>query len=155
MAKGYSKDLRARAVALVEDGESRRETARVLGLGASTAIRWIERWTTTGSVAALPGTGHSRSPLEAHRQWLLAQSRSWRRMTCVERVLVCAMTQEANLSKSSSCSVTFRSRPPKSILAASNSFVMLSMIELASSRNRTKRGHFWFDGQFILNSTAT
>ena len=70
MAKGYSKDLRARAVALVEDGESRREVARVLGLGASTAIRWIERWTTTGSVAALPGTGHSRSPLEAHRQWL-------------------------------------------------------------------------------------
>jgi hypothetical protein len=34
MAKGYSKDLRARAVALVEDGESRREAARVLGLGA-------------------------------------------------------------------------------------------------------------------------
>jgi transposase len=56
MAKGYSKDLRARAVALVEDGESRREAARVLGLGASTAIRWIERWATTGSVAALPGT---------------------------------------------------------------------------------------------------
>ena len=71
MAKGYSKDFRARAVALVEDGESRREAARVLGLGASTAIRWIERWATTGSVAALPGTGHSRSPLEAHRQWLL------------------------------------------------------------------------------------
>src|ERR1700692_1973235 len=71
MAKGYSRDLRARAVALVEDGESRREAARLLGLCASTAIRWIERWATTGSVAALPGTGHSRSPLEAHRQWLL------------------------------------------------------------------------------------
>jgi transposase len=69
--KGYSNDLRARAVALVEDGESRREAARVLGLGASTAIRWMERWASTGSVAALPGTGHSRSPLEAHRQWLL------------------------------------------------------------------------------------
>ena len=39
MAKGYSKDLRARAVALVEDGESRREAARVLGLGASTVNR--------------------------------------------------------------------------------------------------------------------
>ena len=71
MAKGYSNDLRARAVALVEDGESRREAARVLGLGASTTIRWIERWATTGNVAALPGTGHSRSPLETHRQWLL------------------------------------------------------------------------------------
>ena len=52
-------------------GESAREAARVLGLGASTAIRWIERWTRTGSVDALPGTGHSRSPLEQHRQWLL------------------------------------------------------------------------------------
>ena len=71
MAKGYSTDLKARAVALIEEGESRREAARILGLGASTAIRWIERWKTTGSVAALLGTGHSRSPLEAHRQWLL------------------------------------------------------------------------------------
>jgi len=71
VARGYSMDLRARVVALVEDGESRREAARVLGVGAATAIRWLERWTTTGSVAALPGTGHRRSPLEAHRQWLL------------------------------------------------------------------------------------
>jgi len=71
MAKGYSKDLRVRAVSLVEGGESAREAARVLDIGASTAIRWIERWTTTGSVDAKPGTGHSRSPLEKHKQWLL------------------------------------------------------------------------------------
>lgn len=71
MAKGYSKDLRERAVALVESGESAREAARLLEVGASTAIRWIERWTTTGSVEAKPGTGHSRSPLEEYRQWLL------------------------------------------------------------------------------------
>jgi len=62
MAKSYSIDLRARAVALVEDGESRREAARVLGLGASTAIRWIERWTTTGSVAA-----KARAPFIEHK----------------------------------------------------------------------------------------
>lgn len=71
MAKGYSKDLRVRAVAIVEAGESAREAARVLDIGASTAIRWMERWMTTGSVDAKPGTGHSRSPLEEHRQWLL------------------------------------------------------------------------------------
>ena len=71
MAKGYSKDLRERAVLIVEGGESAREAARLLNVGASTAIRWIERWTTTGSVAAKPGTGHSRSPLEKHKQWLL------------------------------------------------------------------------------------
>lgn len=71
MAKGYSKDLRERAVAMVEAGESRREVARVLNLAASTAVRWLNLWTTTGTVEAKPGTGHSRSPLKAHEQWLL------------------------------------------------------------------------------------
>jgi transposase len=71
MARGYSKDLRVRAVSIVEAGESAREAARLLNIGASTAIRWIERWTRTGSVDAKPGTGHSRSPLEKYRQWLL------------------------------------------------------------------------------------
>jgi transposase len=71
MAKGYSKDLRERAVSIVEAGESAREAGRVLDLGASTVIRWIERWTRTGSADALPGTGHSRSPLKTHEQWLL------------------------------------------------------------------------------------
>jgi transposase len=71
MAKGYSKDLRVRAVSIVEAGESAREAARLLDLGASTAIRWIARWTRTGSVEAKPGTGHSRSPLKTHERWLL------------------------------------------------------------------------------------
>jgi transposase len=71
MAKGYSKDLRERVVSIVEEGDSAREAARLLNVGASTAIRWIERWTTTGSVEAKPGTGHSRSPLDKHEQWLL------------------------------------------------------------------------------------
>jgi transposase len=71
VAKGYSKDLRERVVAIVEEGDSAREAARLLNVGASTAIRWIERWTTTGSVEAKPGTGHSRSPLNKHEQWLI------------------------------------------------------------------------------------
>ena len=71
MAKGYSTDLRARAIAIVEDGESAREAARVLNVAAATAIRWVELWTTTGSVEAKPGTGHSRSPLKAYEDWLL------------------------------------------------------------------------------------
>jgi transposase len=71
MAKGYSKDMRVRAVSIVESGESAREAGRLLDVSASTAIRWIDRWTTTGSVEAKPGTGHTRSPLEKHRQWLL------------------------------------------------------------------------------------
>ena len=71
MARGYSTDLRMRVVALVENGESAREAARQLEVGASSAIRWADQWSRTGSVTAKPGTGHCRSPLEAHRQWLL------------------------------------------------------------------------------------
>jgi len=71
MAKGYSRDLRERAIAMVEEGDSRREVARVLDLAPSTAVRWLDRWITTGTVEAKPGTGHSRSPLQAHAQWLL------------------------------------------------------------------------------------
>ena len=71
MTKGYSKDLRERAVVMVEEEESRREVARVLNLAPSTAVRWLDRWNRTGSVAAKPGTGHSRSPLKAYEQWLL------------------------------------------------------------------------------------
>src|ERR1035437_906915 len=71
MAKGYSTDLRVRVVALVEAGDSRREVGRLLDLPASTTIRWMDRWQTTGSVAAKPGTGHCRSPLEQHKRWLL------------------------------------------------------------------------------------
>jgi transposase len=71
MAKGYSKDLRVRAVEIIESGESAREAARMLSLGASTAIRWIDRWRKTSRVDAKPGTGHSRSPLEQHKSWLL------------------------------------------------------------------------------------
>ena len=71
MAKGYSKDLRVRAVAMVEEGESRREVARVLNLAPSTAVRWMDRWTTAGTLEAKPGTGHSRSPLNAYEKWLL------------------------------------------------------------------------------------
>jgi transposase len=61
-----------RALAIVGAGESAREAARLLNIGASTAIRWIERWTTTGSVDAKPGTGHSRSPLAAREAQAVA-----------------------------------------------------------------------------------
>jgi transposase len=34
-------------------------------------VRWLDRWTRTGSVEAKPGTGYSRSPLNPYEQWLL------------------------------------------------------------------------------------
>ena len=100
MAKGYSEDLRVRVVALVEAGESRREAARLLDVGASSAVRWLDRWTSTGSVAAKPGTGHCRSPLEAHKQWLLDLVAAEPDLTLDEiRVrLACEMKLEAGRS---------------------------------------------------------
>jgi len=71
MGRGYSNDLRARVISIVMEGDSAREAARLLNIGASTAIRWVERWTKTGSVEAKSGTGHVRSPLKQHEQWLL------------------------------------------------------------------------------------
>ena len=40
-------------------------------VGVSSAIRWVARWRQTGSVAAKP-MGGKRSPLDAHKDWLLA-----------------------------------------------------------------------------------
>ncbi|MBO0751375.1 MAG: hypothetical protein J2P53_04650 [Bradyrhizobiaceae bacterium] len=57
MAKGYSKDLGVRAVELIESGESAREAARILNVGASTTIRLMDRWRKTGNVEAKPDTG--------------------------------------------------------------------------------------------------
>jgi transposase len=71
MARGYSNDLRVRVIEFVETGEAAREAARQFKIGDATAIRWVQRWKKTGSVAAKPGTGHSRSPLKKHEQWLL------------------------------------------------------------------------------------
>jgi transposase len=54
----------------VEAGASRREAAERFEVSASSAIKWMQRWHETGSVAAKP-SGGSISPLEAHADWLL------------------------------------------------------------------------------------
>jgi transposase len=54
MARGYSNDLRVRVIEFVETGESAREAARCFAIGISTAIRWVQRWKQSGSVAAKP-----------------------------------------------------------------------------------------------------
>jgi transposase len=71
MAKGVLQRLARAGGCDLEEGESRREVTRLLDLAPSTAVRWLDRWRRTGSVAAKPGTGHSRSPLKAHERWLL------------------------------------------------------------------------------------
>lgn len=70
MPKPYSEDLRERVVEAVEAGASRRATAERFKISPSSAIKWVQRWRGTGSVAAKP-SGGSRSALEDHADILL------------------------------------------------------------------------------------
>jgi transposase len=72
MARAYSSDLRTRAIGCVEEGMTRRGVARLLRVSASSAVRWMARFTTTGERTAKPRGGKSRSPLAPHGDWLLS-----------------------------------------------------------------------------------
>ena len=73
VGRPYSEEFRRRVLEEVAEGNSRRGAARRFKVGASSAIRWKKRLNETGSAAAVPRAGKSRSPLEAHAPWLLAQ----------------------------------------------------------------------------------
>ena len=67
----YSDDLRARVVAAVAEGCSRRAAGKRFAVSASSSIRWVELHEETGSVSPRRRGGKSRSPLEPHALWLL------------------------------------------------------------------------------------
>ncbi len=73
MAKPYSSDLRRRAIALVEAGQSRRGVARLLDLDKSTVILWVKQYRATGKQAAERMGGRRRFALLGERDWLLAR----------------------------------------------------------------------------------
>ena len=73
MPKPYSSDLRRRAIALVEAGQSRRAVARLLDLDKSTVILWVKEFRTTGKQSAMPMGGRRRHALLGQRDWLLAR----------------------------------------------------------------------------------
>ena len=72
MAKSYSVDLRKRVLAAIGSGASARSAARVFSVSPSSAVKWGQRWRSTGQVEASPVRGHGRSPLVEHADWLLA-----------------------------------------------------------------------------------
>ena len=73
MPKLYSSDLRQRAIALVETGQSRRAVAKLLDLDKSTVILWVKEYRATGKQAAKPMGGRRRFALLGERDWLLAR----------------------------------------------------------------------------------
>ena len=73
MTRPLSNDLRHRLVAAVDGGMSRRSAARVFGVAASTAIKWVDQWRRRGDVQPRRQGGDRRSHrLEAHAEEVLA-----------------------------------------------------------------------------------
>lgn len=73
MPRACSNDLRERVVKAVESGASCRSAALRFGIAPSSAIKWLSRWRAHGDVSPGSSRGRIRSPLHAHRQWLLDQ----------------------------------------------------------------------------------
>ena len=72
MTRSYSADLRERVVGAILSGVSARSAARLFSVSASSAVKWGQRWRSTGEVVASTVRGHRRSPLLDHSDWLLA-----------------------------------------------------------------------------------
>ena len=77
MTKPYWLDLRYRVVAAVEtEGLSRNQAAARFGVAVSTAVHWVRRYRTTGSVAPSKIGGYKLKVLRGeHAQWLIARRR--------------------------------------------------------------------------------
>jgi transposase len=71
MSRSYSEDLRIRLVRHVESGASRRGAAKLFGVSASIAVKWMQRWRNTKSVAPSSVRGHRRQALAADSDWLM------------------------------------------------------------------------------------
>jgi hypothetical protein len=71
--KPYSMDLRALFCRYLDEGMSSRAAGRVVGVSASTAVKWAQRRRATGSVAAQKVGGGKPVLLEAERGWLVAR----------------------------------------------------------------------------------
>jgi putative transposase len=84
MGRAYSNDLRERVVKAVEAGASCRSAALRFGVAPSSAIKWMARWRERGDVTPGSSRGRKRSPLHAHREWLLALNRAEPDLTLIE-----------------------------------------------------------------------
>jgi transposase len=112
----YSADLRALFCRYLDEGLSSRAAGRVVGVSASTAVKWAERRRATGSVAASKVGGGKPVLLEAERAWLVAWIEQKKDLTLHELltelreergVVVCCDTLWRFLKR---CGKTFKKR---------------------------------------------
>ena len=140
MPKPCSLDLRLRLLEAVIAGASRREAAECMDVSASSAVKWLQRWQETGSVAAKP-TGGSISPLEEHADWLLALIAKQPDLTLNEIVVACASDGLAVVAvQSGGCSLATASASKKSLHAAEQ-----ERPDVACARRRWMREQGMFD----------
>lgn len=72
MTRAFSDDLRQRVVEAVDGGMTRRGAADRFGVAASTAIKWVQRWRSTGSWSPRRLGGDRRSHrIDAFREEIL------------------------------------------------------------------------------------
>jgi len=70
MARPLSNDLRERVVAAILSGESCRSVAARFGVAVSSAVKWSQRYRSSGSVAPGRMGGYRRRVLEPHRGFI-------------------------------------------------------------------------------------
>lgn len=74
MVKPLSIDLRERAMARLDGGETVRDVGEALSVAPSTVVKWSQRRSTTGSVAPGKIGGHvPRKITGEHETWLRAR----------------------------------------------------------------------------------
>ncbi|MFD0937488.1 IS630 transposase-related protein, partial [Methylobacterium trifolii] len=76
MPAALSLDLRERVIAAIEAGASRRQAAKRFGIGASSAIRWHERFLKEGATAPRSPCERPSPAIEVHAERILQASQA-------------------------------------------------------------------------------
>lgn len=71
MGRPLSNDLRERVVGAIEAGASCRAAAARFGVAVSSAVKWAQRYRSSGSVAPGKMGGHRKRILEPHRAFII------------------------------------------------------------------------------------
>jgi transposase len=144
MPRAYSSDLRERLTAAVTAGMSRNEAADVFSVAISTAVKWMQRLSDTGSSEAKP-RGGSTSPLEQHTERVLAVVRE-RPDATLKEILAALRKEGIHTSQSALDRFLARhkiTRKKKSLLAAEQ-----KRKDVARARRK------WIREQCLLDTTT-
>ena len=90
--KPYSQDLRERAIAALEAGQTQAEVAAQFQIHKSTLEKWWYRWRDTGSCAALPAASGPKRTLQAAEKLIREELKKQPDLTLEE---LCERVQEA------------------------------------------------------------